>query len=125
MAAAVHKIKLLTLSDLATATLMKDRTLAYTTIANAIGCAADEVEKWVIDVIRAGLVEGKMSQVRQLFLVHRGTNRQFGVAQWHLLDEKLEMWKKSLENVVAVVDGARDQQRHQQQVPSNSIHQTV
>ncbi|KAJ5938274.1 Eukaryotic translation initiation factor [Penicillium verhagenii] len=47
----------------------------HATIASVSVFSASEVEMWVIDTIRAGLVEGKLSQLRQEFLVHRATYR--------------------------------------------------
>jgi len=61
----------------------------------------DDVELWLIDIIRAGLVEGKLSQARQELLVHRTTYRTFGRAEWEELDARLEDWKVALENVLA------------------------
>ena len=56
---------------------------------------------WLIDVIRAGLVEGKLSQARQELLVHRSKYRTFGKAEWEELDSRLEDWKIALEQVLA------------------------
>lgn len=64
-----RKIRLLTLASLAAHENQK-RTLSYTQIAKALQVPEDEVEMWVIDVIRAGLVEGKLSQLNQQFLIH-------------------------------------------------------
>jgi translation initiation factor 3 subunit M len=61
----------------------------------------DDVELWLIDVIRAGLVEGKLSQARQELLVHRSTYRTFGREEWEELDSRLEDWKVALETVLA------------------------
>jgi len=56
---------------------------------------------WLIDVIRAGLIEGKLSQYRQELLVHRSTYRTFGREEWEELDARLEEWKVALEGVLA------------------------
>ena len=58
---------------------------------------------WVIDVIRAGLVEGKLSQLNQTFLIHRSTYRVFGEKQWTEVQGRLDTWRSSLEGVLAVV----------------------
>ncbi|KAJ0267511.1 hypothetical protein COL922a_014896, partial [Colletotrichum nupharicola] len=80
------KIRLLTLASLAaaatTTTGPNARSLSYETIASSLRVPQEEVEKWVIDTIRAGLVEGKLSQLRGEFLVHRATYRVFGEKQW-------------------------------------------
>ena len=58
---------------------------------------------WVIDVIRAGLVEGKLSQLNQTFLIHRSTYRVFGENQWREVASRLDMWRNSLHGVLEVI----------------------
>ena len=96
------KMRLLTLASLA-ASAGQTRTLAYSAIAKALAIPDAEVEKWVIDVIRAGLVEGKLSQSTQTFLIHRATYRVFGEAQWREVAARLAMWRGSLEGVLRVL----------------------
>lgn len=97
-----RKMRLLTLASLAAHENQK-RTLSYTQIAKALQVPEDEVEMWVIDVIRAGLVEGKLSQLNQQFLIHRSTYRVFGEKQWQEVAVRLDMWKSSLAEVLNVV----------------------
>jgi translation initiation factor 3 subunit M len=73
---------------------------------------------WVIDSIRSGLVEGKLSQQKQEFLVHRSTYRVFGDNQWREVASRLETWRSSLTNVLAVIrqqkeDYAREKELEQ------------
>ncbi|PSK43743.1 hypothetical protein B9Z65_7257 [Elsinoe australis] len=96
------KMRLLTLSSLA-ASASQTRSLPYATIAKALKIPAEEVERSVIDVIRAGLVEGKLSQSTQTFLIHRATYRVFGEHQWREVAARLDLWKRSLENVLRVL----------------------
>lgn len=63
---------------------------------------------WVIDVIRAGLVEGKLSQLNQTFLIHRATYRLFGLDQWVQIGERLDTWKATLANILEVVKSSRE-----------------
>lgn len=63
---------------------------------------------WVIDVIRARLVEGKLSQLNQTFLIHRSSYRVFGLDQWLEVSERLEVWKNTLRNILDVVGAARE-----------------
>merc|ERR1711939_372287 len=74
------KIRLLTLASIAAST--PTRSVPYSTISSALQIPAEDVEMWVIDTIRAGLVEGKLSQLRQEFSVQRATYRVFGEKQW-------------------------------------------
>ncbi|EYE93283.1 PCI domain protein [Aspergillus ruber CBS 135680] len=100
------KMRLLTLTSLAAST--PSRSLPYSTIASALRVPAEDVEKWVIDTIRAGLVEGKLSQLRQEFLVHRATYRVFGEKQWSEVQGRLMVWRRSLESVLGVIRNERE-----------------
>ncbi|KAF9883184.1 hypothetical protein FE257_003871 [Aspergillus nanangensis] len=101
-----NKMRLLTLASLAAST--PSRSLPYATITSALRVPVEEVEKWVIDTIRAGLVEGKLSQLRSEFLVHRATYRVFGEKQWAEVQGRLMVWRRSLENVLDVVRSERE-----------------
>ncbi len=63
---------------------------------------------WVIDTIRAGLVEGKLSQLKQEFLVQRATYRVFGEKQWAEIQGRLMVWRRSLESVLTTVKAERE-----------------
>ena len=69
-----RKMRLLTLASLS-AQASQTRTLSYSTIAKALNIPTEDVEVWVIDSIRSELVEGKLSQQKQEFLIHRSTYR--------------------------------------------------
>lgn len=101
-----NKMRLLTLASLAAST--PSRSLPYATIASALRVPSEDVEKWVIDTIRVGLVEGKLSQLRSEFLVHRATYRVFGEKQWAEVQGRLMVWRRSLENVLGVVRAERE-----------------
>lgn len=96
-----RKMRLLTLASLAASTATRE--LEYKRIGQALQVPSEDVEMWVIDVIRAGLVEGKLSQQKQTFLVHRTTYRVFGEKQWREIATRLDSWKESLRGVLEVV----------------------
>lgn len=100
-----RKFKLLTLATLAAA--QNNRKLRYADIASALSIAQDEVEVWVIDGIRAGLVEGKLSQMSEMFLVHRATVRVFEHEQWEEVNAKLASWRESLQGIMELVDNVQ------------------
>jgi translation initiation factor 3 subunit M len=100
------KMRLLTLTSLAAST--PSRSLPYSTIASALRVPASDVEMWVIDTIRAGLVEGKLSQQRAEFLVHRATYRVFGEKQWSEIQGRLMVWRRSIEGVLSVIRSERE-----------------
>ncbi|KAH7132461.1 hypothetical protein B0J11DRAFT_557143 [Dendryphion nanum] len=101
-AALNRKMRLLTLASIAAGT-GQTRSLPYAHIAKALQIPSEDVEMWVIDVIRAGLVEGKLSQLNQTFLIHRSTYRVFGENQWREVASRLDMWRNSLVGVLQVI----------------------
>lgn len=98
-----RKIRLLTVASLAASSSNSTRALPYAQIADALQIQLADVEMWVIDVIRAGLVEGKLSQQRKEFLVHRATYRVFLESQWREVARRLDIWSEGLRNVLEVV----------------------
>ena len=101
-AALNRKMRLLTLASISAAT-GQTRSLPYAHISKALQIPSEDVEMWVIDVIRAGLVEGKLSQLNQTFLIHRSTYRVFGENQWREVASRLDMWRNSLVSVLQVI----------------------
>jgi len=105
--ALTRKMRLLTLASIAAST-GQTRSLPYSTIASSLSIPAEDVEMWVIDVIRAGLVEGKLSQLNQTFLIHRSTYRVFGDSQWREVAGRLDMWRSSLLGVLKVIQQEKE-----------------
>jgi len=100
-----RKIRLLTLASLAFKNIGLD--LSYASIASALRVDPSEVEKWSIDVIREGLVSGKLSQTTQTLHITRSTARTFEREQWAALEKRLVAWKTGLAGVLEVVATAR------------------
>ena len=98
-----RKIRLLTVASLAASSSNTTRALPYAQIAEALQIEIKDVEMWIIDVIRAGLVEGKLSQQRKEFLVHRATYRVFMESQWREVARRLDVWRDGLRNVLEVI----------------------
>lgn len=110
--AAYRKIRLLTLTSLAAS--CADRSLPYNTISRRLHVPEEDVELWVIDVIRAGLVEGKLSQLNQTFLIHRANVRNFGEEEWKQVADRLSTWKDTLRGILEVVKNGREQAKAQE-----------
>lgn len=83
------------------------REVEYKQIAKALQIPVEEVETWVIDVIRAGLVEGKLSQQKKTFLIHKTTYRVFGEKQWRELATRIENWKVVLKQSREIISRER------------------
>ncbi|KAI9315157.1 hypothetical protein BX666DRAFT_1959766 [Dichotomocladium elegans] len=101
----IRKIRLLSLASLGCENLARE--LSYADIAKNLEISEDEVEMWVIDVIRAGLVEAKLNQLNKTVLVHRSIYRVFGKEQWQQLSSRLNTWKESLNEILAVIGNAK------------------
>ncbi|KAI0382030.1 PCI-domain-containing protein [Hypomontagnella monticulosa] len=97
----LRKIRLLTFTSLAAST--PSREIPYEEIAKALQIGPKEVELWTIDVIRAGLVEGKLSQQKQVFLVHKTLYRVFGEKQWREVGLRLKSWSTAINNLLTVL----------------------
>ena len=103
-----RKMRLLTLTSMA-ASASQSRQLPYSEISARLRVPPEEVEMWVIDVIRAGLVEGKLSQLKKVFLIHRSTYRVFGEREWREVASRLDLWRTSLVGVLNVVRQAKEE----------------
>ncbi|KAF9582051.1 hypothetical protein BGW38_000721 [Lunasporangiospora selenospora] len=101
----VRKIRLLSLASLGSENLSRE--LSYQEVAKALEVDENEVELWVIDVIRAGLVEAKLNQVAKVVVVNRSIYRTFGTAQWQQLGQRLNGWKQSLAEILQVIANAK------------------
>lgn len=100
-----RKIRLLTLASLGCQYIGKN--LPYSKIGESLQVESSEVEKWVIDVIRAGLVWGKLSQTAQSLHISRATSRTFDRKQWEVLEKRLVAWKSGLAGILEVVSSAK------------------
>ena len=114
-----RKMRLLTFASLAAAT--PSREIEYAKITKALQIPEDDVEMWAIDVIRAGLVEGKLSQKRNVFLVHKVTYRVFGQRQYQELATRVDHWRSTMQNVLGVlrqeqVNAKAQKEREQQEL---------
>ncbi|KAK7908095.1 PCI-domain-containing protein [Apiospora marii] len=96
-----RKIRLLTFASLAAS--QPSREIPYKLITKALAIPENEIELWAIDVIRAGLVEGKLSQREQVFLVHRTVYRVFGEKQWRELGDRVDGWRRTIAAVAAAL----------------------
>jgi len=96
-----RKMRLLTFTSLAAST--PNREIPYANIARALQIPVEQVEMWSIDVIRAKLVEGRLSQKDKVFKVHRTTYRVFGEKQWRELGTRVDQYKAVVDNLLAVI----------------------
>jgi len=119
-----RKMRLLTLASIS-ASSGQSRSLPYASIAKALQIPSEDVEMWVIDVIRAGLVEGKLSQLNQTFLIHRSTYRVFGDNQWREVSSRLDMWRNSLQGVLQVIQQEKQRFIEEKEHEANKVEQKL
>ncbi|KAF8915392.1 hypothetical protein CPB85DRAFT_1294258 [Mucidula mucida] len=100
-----RKIRLLTLASLGFQKVGQN--VQYSQVAETLQVDVSEVEKWVIDVIRAGLMSAKLSQTTQSIHIIRSNARTFERQQWEVLEKRLLAWKAGLAGVLDVVATAR------------------
>ncbi|KAK4128736.1 PCI-domain-containing protein [Parathielavia appendiculata] len=94
-----RKMRLLTFASLAAST--PTREIPYDNIAKALQIPPENVEMWTIDVVRAKLVEGRLSQQQKVFLVHRTTYRVFGEKQWRELGTRVDQYKAVVDRLIS------------------------
>lgn len=113
------KMRLLTFASLAAS--QQEREIPYAVIAKGLQVPSEEVEHWIIDVIRSQLVEGRMSQREKVFKVHKTIYRVFGDKQWRELQSRIDVWKTTLNNVHGVLrvqqqEAEKQKERQQQEL---------
>lgn len=113
------KMRLLTFASLAAS--QQEREIPYGVIAKGLQVPSEEVEHWIIDVIRSQLVEGRMSQREKVFKVHKTIYRVFGDKQWRELQSRIDVWKTTLNNVHGVLraqqqEAEKQKERQQQEL---------
>lgn len=100
---AIRNMRLLSLCSLAT----EHEEIPYDAIAQTLQVEQSEVENWVISAVSSGLLSAKMDQLHHVVMVERCVVRRFGIEQWKILQERLNVWKK---NVRTVLDGLKQSQ---------------
>lgn len=106
-AAAVHKMRLLSLTSLG----LDSQQLSYETIATALDVPEGDVEEWVIRAIGLDLLDAKLNQLDQTVAVHRSTQRAFSKEEWRPLSERINVWKENVAELVITLAEARNNKK--------------
>ncbi|KLT41776.1 hypothetical protein CC85DRAFT_275568 [Cutaneotrichosporon oleaginosum] len=105
----LRKVRLIALTTLAARSATKE--ITYADLAGALKVDEADVEAWVIDAIRAGLLQARLSQpqsiVRVISVSSRGT-RRFGKDEWQLLEKRLSEWKSAVAEARATIESAEE-----------------
>ncbi|KAJ3322790.1 hypothetical protein HDV06_002651 [Boothiomyces sp. JEL0866] len=100
----LRKIRILTFASYATRNIGK--VVTYESISKVIDVAIDQVEFWIIDCIRAGLLEARIDQLNQSAHINRASYRVFGTDQWETLKNKIDDWQANLSACLNIIGKA-------------------
>lgn len=82
--------------------------LPYSVIVESLNIPESEVEAVIVDAIKAGLVKGRMNQLQKVFYVESANIvGEVTEQHWNAIEERLALWKKSLNAIVDVTNRAR------------------
>jgi translation initiation factor 3 subunit M len=93
----MKKMRLLTFMQMAETR----KEIEFDTIQQEMRIEADDVESFIIDVVRTKTVRAKVDQMARRVIISSTTHRTFGRQQWQMLREQLEMWQQNLTHVLA------------------------
>lgn len=100
----LKKNQFLTLSKIALTT----SSITYATIASSTNIPTEKIELFIIDAIKSGIIEGKLSQVNQSFQVYKVNLvvKAIELKDWLEIKDKLLEWRSKLKEVKNLVDQA-------------------
>lgn len=89
----MKKMRLLTFMQLAEGA----SEMSFDTIQNELQLSPEEVESFIIDVLKTKLVRARMDQAARKVHISSTMHRTFGRAQWQQLRDLLYAWKSNLQ----------------------------
>jgi len=95
-----HKMRLLTMMTLAET----QQEISFDRLQREMRLQNDEVESFVIDVVRTKVIRCKVDQINERVIFSSNTQRTFGKAQWQHLREELISWQRNLSQVLGSLD---------------------
>lgn len=99
--ASLETIRLLSLCSLAAES--EDGSIEYSTIASTLQIEADEAEQWLLTAIRAGLLSGRMDQLKSRVHVSGYKRRVFDRAAWVETQARLHAWGNSIAELLSTL----------------------
>nr|QBH73919.1 eukaryotic translation initiation factor 3 subunit M [Eurycantha calcarata] len=90
----MKKMRLLTFMQLAEG----NSEMSFETVQQELQLEEDEVESFIIDVLKTKLVRARMDQAARKVYVSSTMHRTFGRAQWQQLRDLLLSWRNNLQN---------------------------
>jgi len=77
--------------------------ISFDTIQREMDITEDEVESFIIDVVRTKAVRAKMDQMARCVKISSTTHRTFSKQQWAQLRSELQRWQNNLNSVMASI----------------------
>lgn len=74
--------------------------LSFDTIEKELQLEPDDVEAFIIDVVRTKTINAKMDQPSRRVTVTRTIHRTFGKPQWQQLHDQLQVWQQNISQVL-------------------------
>lgn len=92
-----HKMRLLTMMSLSNET----NELSFDVLQNQLELKPEEIESFIVDAVKMGLIQAKINQVSRLVIIIGGAARYrtFGMEQWKLMHSKLVSWRNNITSV--------------------------
>jgi len=110
----LRKMKLLSFMQLA-----ENRgEITFEEIQSSIQINEEEVEEFLIDVIKTKLVRAKLAQDDGIVYVSSTMHRTFGTEEWHQLHQLLTQWKGNIKTV-------KDQMQHVASAQIDLMHKKI
>lgn len=105
----LHKMRFLTFMQMAES----KREIPFENIQVELQLKPEEVESFIIDVLRTKMVQAKVDQVHKLVVVSSTMHRTFGRPQWQVLREMLSRWEHNLGQVESSMESVTQSQFEQ------------
>ena len=92
--------------------------ITFEEIQSSIQINEEEVEEFLIDVIKTKLVRAKLAQDDGIVYVSSTMHRTFGTEEWHQLHQLLTQWKGNIKTV-------KDQMQHVASAQIDLMHKKI
>lgn len=93
----IKKMRILTFLGMA----VEQKEIAYATIQQDLSITEEQIEEFLIDVIKTRMAQAKVDQLQQKVNISTVTHRTFGKQQWQTLRKQLVEWQQNLGHVRA------------------------
>lgn len=91
----VQKMRILTMLTLA----KQHQEINFITMQERLGLNEDDIEEFVIDLVKSKLVHAKIDQLNKKIIIRSTSCRTFGLTEWKELQGKLDNWLNNLQTI--------------------------